>query len=302
MRAPKIPVVCEMCRLTGMTGTLAFTELIEKILDDFPDPKDLNYDDSKGDVWRLFKWSRNGPDCTGTMLRIRKSKKAFYAELEQDVVAELPLKEKQHIVDWFTFFYSHEFGTVVCNRNRDAGTYLRLAAYIRNFSDEYGLRIVCMPSKDAISRMNNLFSVKTLHLRYAVPDSESLLDLFSGDDLSRRDIEDISTVGRRYNGTEITIIISQGKSKRAIAAQRAKNLMLSTLSALGNDVKTARASGINSDDEIEPLIDLLEHRLVSHEEVTYTPGIQSIGTYYDALKRGYARRRPQIEAMFNRRS
>jgi hypothetical protein len=262
------------------------------------DPKELNYTDSQGDYWRLYRFTRDGADCCGTMLRISPSKRAYYAELESDIFGEIELGEKRHIADWFAFYYSDEFGTVVCHRNRDAGSYMRLAAYVRNFTQETNFQIHPMPDKSGLLRMNRLKEVRSFKLHYAIPPAPVSLDLFDGDDVSKEVLEDITRIGRLYDGTEITIIISQGKSRRRLIPNKAKQLLGAAKNMFGNGVRTAGASGINDNLEAEPYIDLMEHTLVSKVEIKYIAGSESIAACYDALKIGYGRLRPQIEAMF----
>lgn len=298
---PSKPITSDFYRVhIGAKNDHPLTDILRLIWTERPEATSRNYDSADGDVWRLHDFKVDGKNCRGSLLRIRTDQAAEYADLNTDRVADIPLGPNQHLVQWFAFCYFDEFKILVAHRNRDAGNHLKLAAYIRNLSGAYGVNFEHVMTKDGIRRMNALFTVSKFELKLAVPTSNELLNLYPEDD---KQIEDVSVnslmqMGRLYGGTEITIIVSQGRSKRAIAAKKSKDFLLAALEQVGNNVRSATLQGKKNDLSGTDFVDLIEGRLEHKDTLSYTGKIPTFSDYYRSLSFAYSTRFPELKDQF----
>ena len=293
---------CEFFRVNyGSDNARKFDKLLSEVLAAKPRPQDRDFLGSDGDLYRLYNCEVEKGRCVGSLIRFRHGIAPQKASLNGDRIEDIHLATGEFLVEYYSFAYFPEFDIVVIQRNRNAGSPNRLAAYLRHFGAPKNLQFEPVLNNNAFEKLYQAPLVRSTELRFAVPTSNTLFET------ENKSLKEVIELGRMHGAAYVTIILSKGRKSGSLSISGTRKLFSDAIETLGvktkrnpqgvTDAKAHTKSGdfFGADNEF---LDMIEDRMQEEVEVRYNTVNPTTEDYYQVIIAAYDRRRDEIVQQF----
>ena len=282
---------CDFFRVNARDKRLP--DLIAQIHQAYPNVEERNVDSDNG-AYRLCNWTPNGVNGRGVLVRLRTDNRGLIANRSSDNFRDVDLNDGESLMEYFAFTYFDEFGVLVAQHNRDAGSHTRLAAYLSQLSGA-PVHLEVILTKRALEIFRGMTQYTRADLKIAMPTDQSAI-------VSEQDsVLRATQLAHETGAASIAITLSMDRTKRPLNTGVVKET-IDTLLRGGHKAQLERArirGRVESGDNIRT-VDLINDRMQERVAVTLDQegrGFQAV-QYYSALEEAYSRRRDEIEELY----